>query len=87
MFCVSAFRLFVKQGYGLHSAIDLGYKNALLLTESFCSAYAKSTVVDCIGNTSIKFIFYISVSLLFAAIASLDHRLKQFGKHHYKDYS
>lgn len=51
MFCVSAYRLFVKQGYGLHSAIDLGNKNALLLTENVCSAYAKSTVLDCIDNT------------------------------------
>lgn len=34
MFCVSEYRLFVKQGYAVHSAIDLGYKNALLLTEN-----------------------------------------------------
>lgn len=74
MFCVSAYRLFVKQGYGLHSAIDLGNKNALLLTENVCSAYAKSTVLDCIDNTWIKSIFYIGVSLPFAA-TSLEHML------------
>lgn len=85
MFCVSTYRLFVKQGYGVQSAIDLGYKNALLLTENVCSAFAKSTVLDCIDNTSIKSIFYIGVSLLFAATASLEHRLEQIRKHLYKD--
>lgn len=67
MFCVSAYRLFVKQGYDMHSAIDLGYENALQLTENVCSAYLKSAVLDCIDNTSIKSIFYIGVSLPFAA--------------------
>lgn len=85
VFCVLAYWLFVKQGYGVHSAIDLGYKNALLLTENVCSAYAKSTVLDCIDNTSIKSIFYIGVSLPFAATASLEHRLERIRKHHYKD--
>lgn len=63
MFCVSEYRLFVKQGYGVHSAIDLGYKTALLLTENVCSAYTKSAVLDCIDTTSIKSIFYIVVWL------------------------
>lgn len=63
MFCVSEYRLFVKQGYGVQSAIDLGYKNALLLTENVCSAYTKSAVLDCIDTTSIKSIFYIVVCL------------------------
>lgn len=71
MFCVSEYRLFVKQGYAVHSAIDLGYKNALLLTENVCSAYTKSTVLDCIDTTSIKSIFYVSVCVPFTTTASL----------------
>lgn len=71
MFCVSEYRLFVKQGYGVHSAIHLGYKNALILTENVCSAYTKSTVLDCIDTTSIKSLLYVGVCVPFPTAASL----------------